>query len=227
MKNICVFDVNETLLDLKPIHAALEQISGNPNLGRMWFGQLIQSALVSTITGEYADFGTIGDAALRMIAEQQGLRLSAEERHSVLSQMRKLPPHPEILGSLDRLKKAGFTLVTLTNSTEAVVQDQLENSGLRKYFDHAFSADTVKRLKPAVEPYIMVADRLGVATTDLCLIAAHAWDIAGAIRAGYQTAFLARPGKVLNPLVKRPNFVGDNLAAIVDQLLAHEGNQAQ
>jgi len=220
VKNICVFDVNETLLDLGPIHAELEQISGNPNLGRLWFGQLIQSALVSTVTGEYQNFGTIGDGALRMIAAQQNLDLSDEARRSVLGKMRELPPHPEVPESLERLKKAGFTLVTLTNSTEAVVRAQLKNSGLEQYFDDAFSADEVQRLKPAIEPYEMVAERLGVAVADLSLVAAHAWDIAGAAHAGYSTAFVTRPGKVVDPLAKDPDIVGDDLASITDQLIA-------
>jgi 2-haloacid dehalogenase len=226
MKNICVFDVNETLLDLQPIHAELERVSGNPNTGKLWFGQLIQSALVSTITGEYKDFGTIGGSALDMVAEQQGLDLSDDDKRSVLGKMRELPPHPEVPESLDRLKKAGFTLVTLTNSTDAVVRAQLKNSGLETYFDDVFSADEVKRLKPAAEPYAMVADHLGVAVTDLCLVAAHAWDIAGAAHAGYRTAFIARPGKVADPLAKHPDIVGSDLASVVDQLLAQEGGQA-
>jgi 2-haloacid dehalogenase len=222
MKNICVFDVNETLLDLQPIHAELEQISGNPNLGKLWFGQLIQSALVSTITGEYRDFGTLGSSALDMVAEQQKLDLSDSDKQSVLEKMRELPPHPEVSESLDRLKRAGFTLVTLTSSTDAVVRAQLKNSGLETYFDEAFSADEVNRLKPAVEPYQMVANRLGVATSDLYLVAAHAWDIAGAAHAGYKTAFITRPGKVVDPSAKHPDIIGNDLASIADQLLARK-----
>jgi 2-haloacid dehalogenase len=39
---------------------------------------------------------------------------------------------------------------------------------------------------------------------------------AGAARAGCATASVARPGKVLDPLVERPGIVGADLAEVVD-----------
>jgi 2-haloacid dehalogenase len=78
----------------------------------------------------------------------------------------------------------------------------------------------VRRLKPAHEPYLMAAERLGVAVEEVRLIAAHAWDVAGAARAGCATAFVARPGKVLDPLVERPEIIGRNLGEVADAILA-------
>ncbi len=69
----------------------------------------------------------------------------------------------------------------------------------------------------------MVADRLGVAIRDLRLIAAHAWDIAGALRAGCAAAFVARPGMVLDPLVERPDVVGADLREVAERILEREG----
>jgi 2-haloacid dehalogenase len=56
------------------------------------------------------------------------------------------------------------------------------------------------------------------------LVAAHAWDVAGAAGAGCATAFVARPGKVLDPLVERPEVVGADLAEVADAILAVEGD---
>jgi 2-haloacid dehalogenase len=69
----------------------------------------------------------------------------------------------------------------------------------------------------------MVADRLGVAIGDLRLIAAHAWDIAGALRVGCAAAFVARPGMVLDPLVERPDAVGADLLEVAEYILEREG----
>jgi 2-haloacid dehalogenase len=136
--------------------------------------------------------------------------------------LRRLPPHPEVPASLQRLREAGLRLVSLTNSTLAVSQEQLAYSGLESFFERQFSADTVRRLKPASEPYQMVARELGVPPASLCLVAAHTWDIAGAIKAGCSAAFIARPGMVLDPSATSPAFVGADLAEIVDQLLTEE-----
>jgi 2-haloacid dehalogenase len=68
----------------------------------------------------------------------------------------------------------------------------------------------------------MAAKRLGVPPGAIRLIAAHAWDVAGALRAGCAAASVARPGKVLDPLVERPDVVGADLRAVTDQILARE-----
>jgi 2-haloacid dehalogenase len=189
---------------------------------RAWFTQMLQSALVSTVTGAYRQFGAHAMAALEMTAEQAGVELTDDDKAAVAAQLRRLPAHPEVAGALRRLGAAGLRLAALTNSTEEVARAQLEHAGLIDAFELVLSADTVGRLKPAPEPYRMAAERLGVAVGEVRLIAAHAWDVAGAARAGCATAFVARPGKVLDPLVERPGIVGADLAEVADAILAVE-----
>jgi 2-haloacid dehalogenase len=222
MARICVFDVNETLLDLGALDPHFERIFGDAGVRRAWFGQLLQSALVATVTDAYSDFGKIGGAALEMTAERQGVILSDEDKRQILGGMRGLPPHPEVAESLSRLRDAGLRLATLTNSTQQVAEAQMDNSGLRGYFEQLLSADTVRRLKPAPEPYRMAAEALGVDVDQIRLVAAHAWDVAGALRAGCAAAFVARPGMVLDPLVERPDVVGADLREVADRILEVE-----
>jgi 2-haloacid dehalogenase len=223
MPRVQVFDVNETLLDLAAMDPHFERIFGDAAVRRSWFAQMIQSALVATVTGAYSPFGALAMAALEMTAEQAGVALGDDDRQAVATQMRRLPAHPEVAGALERLRDAGLRLASLTNSTEEVARAQLEHAGLVDRFELVLSADTVGRLKPAPEPYRMAAERLGVAVGEVRLVAAHAWDVAGAARAGCATAFVARPGKVLDPLVERPEVVGADLAEVADAILAVEG----
>src|SRR5712691_3714877 len=223
MPRICVFDVNETLLDLRVLDAQFARVFGDASVRQTWFTQMLQNAFVATITGPYRDFGTLGAAALEMVAARRGVTISPEEKHAILGEMRRLPPHPETQRALAHLRQAGLRLATLTNSTAQVAQAQMANAGLSGYFEQIFSADAVQRLKPAPEAYRMVADRLGVAIGNLRLIAAHAWDIAGALRAGCAAAFVARPGMVLDPLVERPDVVGADLREVAERILEREG----
>ncbi|NJM05754.1 haloacid dehalogenase type II [Candidatus Gracilibacteria bacterium] len=222
MPRVCVFDVNETLLDLRALDPAFTQVFGEASVRREWFTQMIQSALVATVTGEYATFGQIGAAALAMVAARRGVTLSDDARTQLLRGMRSLPPHPEIRAALERLRATGLRLATLTNSTAEVAEAQLAHAGLTDLFELRLSADTVQRLKPAPEAYRMAAERLGVAPGDIRLVAAHAWDIAGALRAGCAAAFVARPGMVLDPLAPVPDVVGDDMHAVVEQILTLE-----
>ncbi|MDQ4106524.1 MAG: haloacid dehalogenase type II [Actinomycetota bacterium] len=222
MPRVCVFDVNETLLDLAALDPHFERIFGDAAVRQEWFGQMIQSALVSIVTDAYSDFGAVGGAALQMTAERHDVELSNEDRDSILTTVPKLPPHPEAEESLARLRNAGLRLATLTNSTQQVAESQMENSGLGEYFEQILSADTVQRLKPAPEPYRMAAESLGVEIGGIRMVAAHAWDIAGASRAGCATAFVYRPGKVPDPLVERPDVIGTGLSEVADGIIRAE-----
>lgn len=222
MRRICVFDVNETLLDLTALDAPFERAFGRPGVRREWFGQLLQSAFVSTITDTYVDFGTIGRGALDMIAQRHGVELAAPDRDGILGTMRALPPHPEVPVALERLRSAGLRLAALTNSTEAVATAQLTNADLAPLFERILSADSSKRLKPAREAYEGAARELGTSVGELRLVAAHAWDITGALRAGAAAAFVARPGMVLDPLGPAPDIVGRDLSAVADRILEIE-----
>jgi 2-haloacid dehalogenase len=183
-----------------------------------WFGTVLRLAFVATITGEYHDFSAIQGASLQMIAEREGVELSEDARSAVAEGVRRLPPHPEVAEGLSLLKRAGRRLITLTNSPPAVLEEQLTNAGLADFFEQRLSIDAVGRFKPAPEAYRHAADTLGVPVSDLLVVAAHDWDIAGAMRAGCEAAFVARPGKLLSPLQEKPRVIGPDLVAVAREI---------
>jgi 2-haloacid dehalogenase len=222
VKRVCVFDVNETLLDLAALDPLFERAFGDASVRRLWFNQMLQSAFVSNITDAYVTFGEAAGAALTMTEERRGVEVSEDDRREILGGLRELPPHPEVPESLDRLREAGFRLATLTNSTQEVAEAQIQNAGLSDRFEKVLSADTAKRLKPAPAPYRMAARALGIPDRELRLVAAHAWDVAGAMRAGCAAAFVAR--QPFDPLVEDPDVVGADLSEVADGIIAAEAD---
>ncbi len=83
MPRVCVFDVNETLLDLAALDPTFQRLFGDAALRKAWFTQMLQSALVATVTNAYTDFGATGIAALEMIAARQGVSLIEEDRQQI------------------------------------------------------------------------------------------------------------------------------------------------
>ena len=222
MPRIIVFDVNETLLDVSALEPDFVRVFGDGRALREWFSTLLLYSEVATLAGPYADFPAIGGAALEMTAMSRGMQISVEDRDRILESMLALPAHQEVPAGLQRLRDAGLRLVALTNSSPSAVHAQLRNAGLSALFEREFSVESVRRFKPAPEPYQFVARELGVATGGLRMVAAHAWDIVGAMRVGCAAAFVARPGKVLYPLAPPPDIVGPDLRVVADQIVAIE-----
>ncbi len=222
MTKVIAFDVNETLLDLRALDAHFGDLLGSTALRAQWFAQMLQLAFVGGLTGEYVDFSTAQHAALHMLAERHGRDLTADQVTQIVDRMSSLPPHPEVSAALRILRETSLKTVALTNSVASVAEAQLINAGIRDYFDDVISADTVKRLKPASEPYRAVASAFDVAISEVRLVAAHSWDVSGALSAGCKAAFVARPGMVLSPIGRRPDIVGADLAAVVDQIVARD-----
>jgi 2-haloacid dehalogenase len=145
--------------------------------------------------------------------------LDGGQVNAVVDSMTSLPPHPEVAEAIGSLRQSSLKVVALTNSLHQVAEDQLTNAGIRDLFDDVISADEVRALKPAPAPYHAVANRFSVDISDVRLVAAHSWDISGALAAGAKAAFVARPGTVLSPLGVQPDIVGLDLTEVVVEIL--------
>lgn len=219
MTAIALFDLNETLLDLRALDPLFEHTFGDARARDRWFAQMLLLAFQATILNQYRPFGEHGRAALRMLAQQSGRRLAETEERAILDEMKQLPAFPDVAPGLTRLRRAGVRVAALTNSTEEVGTSQLRHGGILDQFERVFSADRVRRLKPAPEPYRMAVREMGVAPDGAWLVAAHGWDLAGAAAVGCRTAFLTRPGKVFDPLAPAPTLVLEDVEALAGKLV--------
>jgi 2-haloacid dehalogenase len=217
---VVVFDVNETLLDLESVTPTFTRIFGDSAAMRTWFANLITYSEALTLAGVYVPFTDIGAAVLRMQAAYRGLKVSDADAAELTDRFATMPPHPEVPAALGKLRDHGFRLFTLTDNTLAISGRQLEHGGIIDLFERRFSVDeTVKRHKPAQEAYHSVAEALGLDPGGICLVASHVWDTIGARAAGWQAGLILRPGNAPLDVGPQPNYIGENLDAIADQLI--------
>lgn len=219
MTKVIAFDVNETLLDLSPLDSQFEALFGSAAVRGQWFAQMLQLAFVGGLTGSYIDFSTAQRAALKMLGARHGVAIDDDKAAGVVHRMRSLPPYPDVVPALDRLSETSLRIVALTNSSEDVASEQLHNAGIRDRFESALSADAVRALKPARAAYELVARECGVELSEVRLVAAHAWDVSGALAAGARAAFVARPGMVLSPVGPAPEIVGADLSEVANSII--------
>jgi len=217
---VVVFDVNETLLDLESIRPFFDRVFADPAALRLWFANLITYSEALTLAEVYVPFTDIGGAVLRMLAATRGLAITAADAAELTDRFATMPPHPEVPAALGRLRAAGFRLFALTDNTLAVQGRQLEHGGIIEDFERRFSVDeTVKRHKPAQEAYHSVAAALDLDPADICLVASHVWDTIGAKAAGWQAGLILRTGNAPLDAGPQPDYIGDDLHAIADQLI--------
>jgi 2-haloacid dehalogenase len=217
------FDVNETLLDLNAMRTVIgDALGSRPDLLPLWFTTMLHNSLVVTLADQYKDFGELGVAALLMVARNHGVTLSPETAKQAVSVIRSLPAHPDVRPALEELKGEGFRMVTLTNSSQAAVDAQMQNAGLTDLFERRLSVEETQLFKPHSHVYRWAARKLGFAPQDCMLVAAHGWDVAGAIWAGCRAAFISRPGAQLFPLAPEPEIVEPDLRAAAKRLVALE-----
>jgi 2-haloacid dehalogenase len=217
---VLFFDSNETMLDLSAMKPAVTKaFSGRDDLMSLWFTTMLHYSLVDTVTNNYHDFGTIGAAVMNMIAQGQGVIADEENIRDAVAIMRTLPTHPDVLPALKKLKDAGFRMYPLTNSPDILLEAQMKNAGISKYFDGLLSIDGLNIYKPHPRTYHWAAHQAKVTIGKAMLIAAHGWDVAGARLAGMRAAFIERPGKTLYPLGPDVEISAVDLGAVADRLI--------
>jgi 2-haloacid dehalogenase len=216
---VLVFDVADMLLNLDALKPLFARVFGDAHVANEWFGESILYAETITVTRSFVSFGNIGQGVFRMLGKIHGATVTPADVEELGERLNELPAHADVAPRIDHLRTAGFRIVTLTNTPAN--GNALAKAGIGAYFERHFSAEAVKQFKPSAETYQMVATQLGLSTSELCMLAAHPWDLIGAQTAGCSAALLARRGvapfKV--PGLRAP-LVGSNLVDVARQLSA-------
>ena len=67
---------------------------------------------------------------------------------------------------------------------------------------------------------------LGAPPSDMCMVACHTWDTMGAQAAGWQAGLIKRVNNDVLDTAAQPQYVGRDLGAVADQIIARNGRAA-
>ena len=205
-----LFDLNGTVLD----PAAIADPLGGGDEERRLVGDAFREALLMTM----AD--TLSGGAYRPLPEylraalERALRAAGRDTGPLDAAMRRtsaMQPFPEAARALGLLREAGLRVGVLTNSTTETAERALESARLRDCFDVVLGSDAGEVFKPHPRVYRHAVSELAVEPDQACLVAAHAWDVAGAMRAGLRGAWVARSERWLPAVVPEPDLRGNDL----------------
>jgi 2-haloacid dehalogenase len=213
---VVAFDVNETLLDLAPVQAALTEHGQPGHLLPTVFARTLATGFAAAAVGSWCSFRAAFEAATAQVTG-----LPAADCSTVADAFLELSPHPDVEPALRRLTEAGVRAVTLTHGSPGVAEAGLSRGGLTPLVERTLSAESIRAWKPNREAYLWAAGVCDVAPDRMALVAAHSWDVLGAQRAGLTGAFTsARAERVYAAVFDPPHVQGGSLAEVVDALLA-------
>ena len=189
------FDVFGTLLDWRPtIVGAFEQsgLDVDPEeLADEWRGRALAATQeVNQKQRPWTTFDGLHDVTLDELLDERDLELGEEGRRALVRAWHQLDPWRHVPAGLEKLRR-GRAVAALSNGNLALLVDLARHGDLR--FDCLLSAELAGVYKPDAEVYLTGVRLLGLAPSEVMMVAAHPFDLKGARRAGLRTAFIDRP----------------------------------
>ena len=212
---VVAFDVNETLLDLAPVGAALVEHGQPADLLPTVFARTLLTGFAATVTGRWFPFRAAFESSLAQLTD-----LPPGDRAQVADAFMELSPHADVEPALRLLTAAGVRAVTLSHGAPGVAEAGLSRGGVTPLVERTLSTESIRAWKPAPQAYLWAAGVCDVAPERMALVAAHAWDVQGAQAAGLTGAFVPRSERVYAEVYGSPDVQGGSLPEAVEALLA-------
>lgn len=203
------FDVIGTLFSLDTLRPLLERVGAPPHVLELWFAETLRDFFALSHSGSYAPLADVLAAALPRALGTLGVSANADQRKAIMEGLQRLEPAPGAEDGCRLFADNGWTLLALTNGSREVTENLLRRSGLERFFAEVISCDSLRVSKPNVQVYAAARDRC---RGELWMIAAHAWDVAGALRAGLRGAWISSKERMYLEVYPTPDVRAGDIA---------------
>ena len=215
-----LLDMNGTLLDPGGIAEPLGGGTEERRLVSEAFHEALLLTMADTLSGgSWRPLPEYLAATLERALRARGRELTQLE--AAIQRAGRMDLFPEARAALARLQEAGLHTGVLTNSSTDAAERALESAGLRDCLDVVIGSDGVQTYKPHPRVYEHAATSLATDPGQMCLVAAHAWDVMGAMRARLRGGWVARSERWLVPIVSAPDVQGEDLQEVAAKLVMH------
>lgn len=174
---------------------------------RFFFSHPLISLAFNQLRKDVRQFGGVEDLHLAQVSLAAGyLRIPAEKAEYLIeeyiygqymSMFRDVKPFPCIEPMLEEFRNAGLKLGVISDFP---IRNKLSYLGLDRFWDAALSADEAGSLKPDSEPFLMMAEELGISPENIIYVGNnYKYDIIGSKGAGMLAAHFSKkevPGSI-------------------------------
>jgi 2-haloacid dehalogenase len=192
--------------------------TGNPSSFVTWWRRthFENSMIDALLHREHTPYREIGHRAVAHVMERAGIPHTMDDVRSLVGEIEKLRPFPEVPEALARLQTK-YKLVVLSNGDP----DMLETA--KRYhripFDRVISVAEANSFKPHVATYKKAAEIMGARMDEVLFVANHAFDCIGAKSAGMRTAFIDRRQRPFGATPHQPDILVPSMTALADALV--------
>lgn len=219
-----VFDMLGTFFSLEPLRQRLTALGAPEHTLELWFAETLRDYFAVSHAGGYVPIAEMLEATLPRTIAMVGKGSMDPSRHElVLKGLKVLNPAEGAVDAVNRLAAAGFKLIALTNGSLDATEALLSRANVKDKFSALISADTACTSKPSRDVYALAQEELNGETW---MVAAHAWDIMGAHRAGWRTAWISKKEKHWLSTFPRPDIEAPDLGACATLLEARVRGEA-
>lgn len=223
------FDIYGTLIDTAGITDALRPYAGEraPEFAAAWRAKQLEYAFRRGLMQNFRDFAVCTEQALDWCCLSFGVKLAPASRDGLLKSYRALPPFPDALDGLRRIREAGLRAYAFSMGRADDVAGLLEASGLGNFLDGVVSLQEPQMFKPSPAAYSYFARRVGINMGDAWLVSGNPFDVIGAVSAGMNGAWVKRsPNAIFDPWEVRPTVEVETVGALADAIPAYLGAAA-
>jgi 2-haloacid dehalogenase len=166
-------------------------------------------------TPPHRSFRKVAGDGLRLALEELGLHSEQDDAGMLTDGISAMPPFPEVVATLRRLKEQGYRLCIVSNTDDDIIAGNVAQLG--GYIDRVITAQQAGAYKPARRLFEYAHEQLGITKDDLVHICASPHlDHAAARDIGFRCVWIDRgTGRTL-----LPDYTPDATLATLDQVPA-------
>ena len=168
----------------------------------------------------HRSFKQVTALALELAMKEFGLPFDGADADLLTSSIGRMPPFPEVVATLGKLKAAGFRLAIISNTDDAIIAGNVAQLG--GIIDRVITAEQAEAYKPSPQIFRHAWKTLGIDMNDLVHICASPHlDLVAARELGFRAIWVDR-GTGRKPLSDyRPNEIVPTLDKVPAILAAN------
>ena len=160
-----------------------------------WFYAAQRDFTYVSMVGQYRPIAQILQHTFRRacaIVDLSAGSVSDDDVSAIMAAVAALKPRPGLKACYDGLRAAGWEVYAVTNGGKETTLGYYRRAGVAIMEGSVLSCDEIQAAKPDLRVYENAWKRLAAADGgEMWFVAAHAWDLIAARKAGFKTAYLS------------------------------------